>query len=99
MSESIGLLEVNSLLVALEAIDAMVKSASVMVMGYKMNGDTVLVVISGEYKNVCASLEIGQRQAQSFQVATTKHVIALPHDQTKKVLNAILASNTFPNEE
>ena len=94
MSESIGLLEVNSLLVAVEAIDAMVKSASVMIEGYKMSGDTVLVVISGEYKNVCASLEIGFRRAQSFQVTATKHIIALPHAETKKVLDALIASNT-----
>ena len=95
MSQSIGLLEVNSLLVAVEAIDAMVKSASVVVEGYKTTGDSVLVVISGEYKKVCASLEVGLRQAQSFQVKVTKHAIALPHAETKKVLDALLTSNTF----
>ena len=95
MSQSIGLLEVNSLLAAVESIDAMVKSTSVVVEGYKTMSDTVLIVISGEYNKVCASLEIGLRRAQSFQVCVIKHVIALPHAETKKVLDAILASNTF----
>ena len=94
MSQSIGLLEVNSLLVAVESIDAMVKSTSVVVEGYKTMSDSVLVVISGEYNKVCASLEIGQRRAQSVQVRVIKHVIALPHAETKKVLDAVLASNT-----
>lgn len=95
MSQSIGLLEVNSLLAAVEAIDAMAKSAAVVVEGYKTISDTVLVVISGEHKMVSACLEIGLRQAQSFQVTVTKHVIALPHAETKKVLDALLASNTW----
>ena len=99
MSQSIGLLEVKSLLVAVEAIDVMVKSASVVVEGYKIMGETILVVISGDYKKVSACVEVGYRQAQSFQVHVTKHVIAVPHPKTTKVLDALLPSNTFSNQE
>ena len=95
MSQSIGLLEVNSLLAAVEAIDAMVKSAAVVIVGHRTIGDMTLVVISGEYKTVCASVEVGLRRAQSFQATVTKHVIALPHTETKKVLDALLAPSTF----
>ena len=94
MSQSIALLEVNSLLAAIEAVDAMVKSTTVLVEGCKVMGDKVLIVISGDHKKVCASLEIGQRRAESFHVQVIKQVIAYPHAETKKVLDALLASNT-----
>ena len=94
MSKSIGLLEVKGLLASVEATDAMVKSASVSYMGCRISGETGLIAISGEYNEVCASLEIGFRQAQSFGVEVTKHVIAIPHQDTKKVLEDLLSSNT-----
>ena len=95
MSQSIGLLEVKGLIASVEATDAMVKSASVSYVGCKSEGETMLVVIAGEYNAVCASLEIGLRQAQSFDVEVTKHVIAMPHAATKKALEDLLSSNTF----
>ena len=94
MSQSIGFLEVKGLIPAIEATDAMVKSASVFYVGCKTTGETVLIVISGEYNTVCASLEIGMRQAQSFDVEVIKHVIAIPHADTKKVLEDLLSPNT-----
>ena len=94
MSEqSIGLLEVKGLIAAVEATDAMVKSATVSYVGCKTTGETVLVVISGDYGSVCACLEIGMRQAQSFSENVTKHVVAIPHADTKKVLEDLLSSN------
>ena len=47
MSQSIGLLEVNSLLAAVEAIDAMVKSAAVVIVGHRTIGDMTLVWVTG----------------------------------------------------
>ena len=76
----------NSLLAIVRAIDAMVKSAAVVIVGHRTMGNNVLVVISGGHKTVCASLEVGLRRAQSFEVNVIKHVIALPHAETKKVL-------------
>ena len=94
MSQSIGLLEVKGLIAAVEATDAMVKSTTVSYVGCKTGGETMLIVIAGEYNAVCASLEIGLRQAQSFDVEVIKHVIAMPHADTKKVLEDLLSSNT-----
>ena len=93
MSQSVGLLEVKGLLASVEATDAMVKSTSVSYMGCKTSGETVLIVIVGEYNAICASLEIGMRQAESFEVSARKHVIAIPHVDTKKMLEDILSSN------
>ena len=94
MSQSIGLLEVKGLLASVESTDAMVKSASVSYVGCRTSGETVLIALSGEYNAICASLEIGMRQAQSFGVEVIKHVIAIPHSDTKKVLEDLLSSNT-----
>lgn len=94
MSQSIGLLEVKGLLASVEATDAMVKSASVSYVGCRTSGETVLIALLGEYNAICASLEIGMRQAQSFDVEVIKHVIAIPHSDTKKALEDLLSSNT-----
>ena len=93
MSQSIGLLEVKGLLASVEATDAMVKSTAVSYVGCQISGETVMIVIVGDYNSVCASLEIGLRQAQNFEVNAIKHVIAIPHAGTKKMLEDILSSN------
>ena len=68
MSQSIGLLEVKGLLASVEATDAMVKSTyGIVTWDVNHHSETVLLVIVGEYNAVCASLEIGLRQAQSFR--------------------------------
>ena len=100
MSQSIGLLEVKGLLASVEATDAMVKSTSVSYVGCRTSGQTVLLVISGEYNMVCASLEVGMRQAESFDVPVArKHVIALPHVEHKKMLDDLLSSNILISKE
>lgn len=94
MPQTIGFLDVKGWIPAIEALDAMVKSVTVSCLGYRALSDGVLIAITGDYKSVLASLEVGIRIVQSFDVQVTKHVIALPHADTKKMLEALLTSNT-----
>ena len=94
MSQTIGFLDVKGWIPAIEALDAMLKSATVSCLGHRASPDGLLFAITGDYKSVLASLEVGIRIAQSFDVQVTKHVIALPHADTKKMLEALLTSNT-----
>ena len=94
MSQTIGFLDVKGWIPAIEALDAMVKSTNVSCLGHKSLPDGLLLAITGDYKSVLASLEVGIRIVQSFDVPVTKHVIALPHADTKKMLEDLLTSNT-----
>ena len=94
MAQTIGLLDVSGWIAGIEAVDAMVKSTNVSCVGHKTRPDGILIAISGDHNSVLASLEIGIRMAQAFDVEVIKHVIASPHPDTKKVLETLLTSNT-----
>ena len=95
MSNAIGLLEVKGVIAGVEALDAMLKSAEVSFVGHRSQGEVLVIVISGQHNVVSAVLEVGIRRSQLFGEVIAKHCIASPHPETQKVLDALLAPNTF----
>jgi microcompartment protein CcmL/EutN len=72
MSEALGLVETKGLVGAIEAADAMVKAANVILVGYeKIGSGLVTVMVRGDVGAVKAAADAGaaaaQRWARSFR--------------------------------
>ena len=79
MGEALGMIETKGLVGAIEAADAMTKSANVTLMGYeKIGSGLVTVMVRGDVGAVKASVEAGEIVAQ--------HVIPRPHTDVEKIL-------------
>ena len=60
MSEALGMIETKGLVGAIEAADAMTKSANVMLIGYEKNGSgLVTVMVRGDVGAVKAAVDAG----------------------------------------
>ena len=85
MGEALGMIETKGLVGAIEAADAMTKSANVTLMGYeKIGSGLVTVMVRGDVGAVkaavdaCAAEKVGEIVAQ--------HVIPRPHTDVEKIL-------------
>jgi len=81
------MIETLGLVGAIEASDAMVKTASVVVIGkeYLLNG-YVAVLIRGDVGSVNAALEAGSAAARRIGELIAVHVIPRPFEETEKLL-------------
>ena len=81
------MIETLGLVGAIEASDAMVKTASVDVIGkeYLLNG-YVAVLIRGDVGSVNAALEAGSAAARRIGELIAVHVIPRPFEETEKLL-------------
>ncbi|QCX33959.1 BMC domain-containing protein [Caloramator sp. E03] len=86
--KSIGLLEIQSLSAAIEAIDAMLKTANVQFLTWekKLGGRLVTVVISGEVSSVKEAIEIGMTRANMIGKVFAHAVIPNPHEEVMKMI-------------
>jgi microcompartment protein CcmL/EutN len=79
--EAIGIIETQGLTAVLEATDAMLKAASVQLVGKeKIGAAYVTVIVRGEVAAVKAAVEAGSRAVGSLGKLVAAHVIARPHD-------------------
>ncbi|MDR0434008.1 MAG: BMC domain-containing protein, partial [Gracilibacteraceae bacterium] len=63
--ESLGMIETKGLTAAIEAIDAMAKSANVTVLGYeKVGAGVITVMVRGDVGAVQAAVESGKAAAE-----------------------------------
>jgi ethanolamine utilization protein EutM len=87
LSEALGLVETRGLVGAIEAADAMVKTANVVVIGkeYLLNG-YVTVLVRGDVGSVKAATEAGSMAARRVGELISVHVIPRPFDETEKLL-------------
>jgi ethanolamine utilization protein EutM len=85
--EALGLIETKGLIGAIEAADAMVKTANVVLIGkeYLLNG-YVAVLIRGDVGSVNAALEAGSAAARRIGELVAVHVIPRPFEETEKLL-------------
>jgi microcompartment protein CcmL/EutN len=82
MSAAIGMIETKGYVAALAAADAMVKAASVSIIGREEVGDgLVSVTIHGEVGAVKAATEAGAETAQLIGELISVHVIPRPHNE------------------
>ena len=90
MMEALGMVETRGLVAAIEASDAMVKAANVVLVGSeKIGSGLVSVMVRGDVGAVKAAVEAGCAAATSLGEVIATHVIPRPHADVEKLLPAI----------
>src|ERR1051326_3858244 len=87
MNEALGMIETRGFVGAVEAADAMAKTANVIVVGkeYLLNG-YVAVLVRGDVGSVKAATEAGAAAARRVGELISVHVIPRPFEETEKLL-------------
>ena len=90
MMEAFGMVETRGLVAAIEAADAMVKAANVVLIGSeKIGSGLVSVMVRGDVGAVKAAVEAGSQAANSLGEVIATHVIPRPHADVEKLLPII----------
>jgi microcompartment protein CcmL/EutN len=85
--DALGLVETRGLVGAIEAADAMVKSANVTLVGYeKVGSGLVTVMVRGDVGAVKAATDSGAAAAAQVGELISVHVIPRPHRDVEKIL-------------
>jgi len=85
--EALGLIETKGLIAALEAADAMVKTANVVLVGKEYIGaGYVTVMVRGDVGAVNAATDAGAAAARRVGELVSVHVIPRPHTEVEKIL-------------
>lgn len=91
--EALGLVETKGLVGAIEAADAMVKTANVTLQGKEFIGaGFVTVTVRGDVGAVKAATDAGAAAARRVGELVSVHVIPNPHDDVDKVLPGVKKS-------
>ena len=95
MQEALGMVETKGLVGSIEAADAMVKAANVVLIGKEhVGGGLVTVMVRGDVGAVKASVEAGGAAAKRVGELISVHVIPRPHGDVEKILPKIPAAKT-----
>ncbi|MEP4198308.1 MAG: BMC domain-containing protein [Aliishimia sp.] len=87
---ALGMIETRGLIGAIEAADAMVKAASVTIVGQsKAGGGLVTILVRGEVGAVKAATDAGATSANKVGEVVSVHVIARPHDELEAILDSL----------
>ena len=85
--EALGMIETRGLVAAVEAADAMVKSAEVTLVGTeKIGSGLVSVMVRGDVGAVNAAVDAGRASAARLGEVVATHVIPRPHADVEKIL-------------
>ena len=88
--EALGMVETRGLTAAIEAADAMTKSAEVRLVGTeKIGSGLVTVMVRGDVGAVKAAVESGTAAASKLGELVAAHVIPRPHTDVEKLLPSI----------
>ena len=86
-TNSLGMIETKGLIGAIEAADAMVKSANVQLVGKEqVGGGLVTVMVRGDVGAVKAATDAGAAAAEKVGDLISVHVIARPHTEVDVIL-------------
>ena len=86
-TNSLGMIETKGLIGAIEAADAMVKSANVQLVGKEIvGGGLVTVMVRGDVGAVKAATDAGAAAAEKVGELVSVHVIARPHTEVDAIL-------------
>ena len=87
MDGALGLIETRGLVAAIEAADAMVKAASVEILGREsIGGGYVTVAVRGDVGAVKAATDAGAAAARRVGELVAVHVIPRPDVEVERVL-------------
>jgi ethanolamine utilization protein EutM len=85
--EALGMVETKGLIGSIEAADAMVKAANVVLVGKEYIGaGYVTVMVRGDVGAVKAATDAGAAAARRVGELVSVHVIPRPHTEVEKVL-------------
>ena len=88
--EALGIVETRGLVAAVEAADAMVKAANVVLIGTeKIGSGLVSVMVRGDVGAVKSAVEAGSNSASRLGELIATHVIPRPHNDVEKILPAM----------
>ena len=86
-TNALGMIETKGLIGAIEAADAMVKSANVQLVGKEqVGGGLVTVMVRGDVGAVKAATDAGAAAAEKVGELISVHVIARPHTEVDAIL-------------
>src|ERR1700752_1246016 len=87
MSEALGLVETKGLIGSIEAADAMVKTANVVLAGKEYIGaGYVTVMVRGDVGAVRGATDAGAAAARRVGELVSVHVIPRPHGEVEQIL-------------
>ena len=87
MQAALGMVETKGYVGAVEAADAMVKSANVSLVGSeKIGAGLVTVLVRGDVGAVKAATDAGASAAERVGELISVHVIPRPHNDVEKIL-------------
>lgn len=87
IQSALGMIETKGLVGAIEAADAMVKAANVVLIGKEhVGGGLVTVMVRGDVGAVKAATDAGAAAANRVGELISVHVIARPHDELEPIL-------------
>ena len=86
-TNALGMIETKGLVAAIEAADAMVKSANVQLIGKEqVGGGLVTGMVRGDVGAVKAATDAGAAAAEKVGELISVHVIARPHVEVDNIL-------------
>jgi ethanolamine utilization protein EutM len=86
-SDALGLVETKGLIGSIEAADAMVKAANVVLIGKEYIGaGYVTVMVRGDVGAVKAATDAGAAAARRVGELVSVHVIPRPHTEVERIL-------------
>ena len=90
VQQALGMVETRGLVAAIEAADAMLKSANVVLVGTeKIGSGLVSVMVRGDVGAVKSAVEAGAANASRLGELVATHVIPRPHEDVEKILPTI----------
>src|SRR3989442_14678391 len=85
--EALGLVETKGLIGSVEAADAMVKAANVVLIGKEYIGaGYVTVMVRGDVGAVKAATDAGAAAARRVRELVSVHVMPRPHSEVERIL-------------
>ncbi len=85
--EALGMIETKGVVAMIEAADAMVKAAQVVLVSYeKIGGGYVTAMVRGDVAAVKAATDAGAAAARKVGEVVSVHVIPHPHEQLDEIL-------------
>ncbi|MDA1166479.1 MAG: ethanolamine utilization protein EutM [Planctomycetaceae bacterium] len=88
--EALGMIETKGLVCMIEAVDAMLKSANVQIVGWdKVGSGLVTSFVVGDVAAVKAAVDAGASAASKIGEVVSVQVIPRPHEELAAVLPAM----------
>jgi ethanolamine utilization protein EutM len=89
--EALGMIETKGLVATIEAADAMVKAANVVLVGYeKIGAGFVTAIVRGDVAAVKAATDAGAAAARRVGELVGVHVIPRPHGSVDEVMPVMM---------